>query len=132
MAIIPNAQSFHPTASGTLISYFTPSFQASMDSVIVGMGRDVTIHLPAAKANLRWTDEPFNESTRNIQEIGTPGRLGSNFLRMKTVQVSQVHIRESIGASVDGINLELFEEPRYTGFGGQLLYVISWWKVVNR
>ena len=97
-----------------------------------GQGFVVEPRQTVYKANLRWTDEPFNESTRNIQEIGTPGRLGSNFLRMKTVQVSQVHIRESIGASVDGINLELFEEPRYTGFGGQLLYVISWWKVVNR
>ncbi len=175
MAIIPNSQSFNPAASGTLISSLSAQFHASMDTVLVGMGRDVTIHLPPTKtpcpssecvfnsfykrymgtnekiceackgqgfvvetrqtvytANLRWTDEPFNESRRNIEEKQPVGRMGQNFLRMKTVAVSHDHIRQSIGATVDTINCELFEEPRYTGFGGQLFYVISWWKVVNR
>lgn len=84
-------------------------------------------------ANIRWTNEPFNESNRNIQEAFVPGRLGANFVRIKTVASSKDHIRESIGATIDGVNVELFREPRHTGFGATpLLYVISWWKVVNR
>jgi len=82
------------------------------------------------RANLRWTDEAFNESS-NISEKYKIGRVGQNFLRMKTQAVSMEHIRTSVGATVDTINIELFEEPRYTGFGNNLFYVISWWKVVN-
>ncbi len=175
MAIIPNAQSFPTLASGTLIN-LAPTFQNTIDTVLTGLGRDITIHLPAGKspcpdvtckfnstyqrytgsggkicetckgqgfiveprqtiyiANIRWTNEPFNESTRNIQEVFEPGRLGANFIRTKTVAVSLDHIRESIGATIDGINVELFREPRQTGFGrAPLLYLVSWWKVVNR
>lgn len=83
------------------------------------------------RANLRWTNEAFNEA-RNINERHEVGRIGQNFLRMKTVADSMTHIRQSIGATIDTIDVELFEEPRYTGFGRNLLYVISWWKVVNR
>ena len=175
MAIILNNQTFNPSASGDAIQGLTDDFHAAMDTVLLGMGRDVIIHLPPAKspcpspdcvfnsfykrymgtnekvceackgqgfvvetrqtvylANLRWTDEPFNESRRNIEEKQAVGRMGQNFLRMKTVASSHDHIRQSIGATVDTINCELFEEQRYTGFGGQLLYVVSWWKVVNR
>ena len=147
-----------------------------MDTVLTGLGRDITIHLPPSKspcpditckfnstyqryvgtngkicetcrgqgflvegnqtiyiANIRWTDEPFNESTRNIQEAFPPGRLGANFVRTKTVASSMDHLRQSVGATVDGINVELFMEPRFTGFGAApLLYTITWWKVVNR
>lgn len=146
-----------------------------MDTVLTGLGRDITIHLPPSKspctdvdckynstyqrytgtngkicetcrgqgflvesrqtiyiANIRWTAEPFNEST-GVQEKFPAGRVGVNFVRTKTVATSKDHIRESIGATIDTTNVELFREPRQTGFGRDpLLYVISWWKVVNR
>ena len=175
MAIIPNSQSFGLLASGQIINLKT-DFQTNIDTVLVSLGRDITVHLPPSKsacpdvtcvynstyqryigtngkicetckgqgflvennqtiyiANIRWTNEPFNESTRNIQEVFEPGRLGSNFARVKTVASSKAHLRQSIGATIDGVNVELFREPRHTGFGAApLLYVISWWKVVNR
>ncbi len=175
MAIIPNNQTFPILASGQLIN-LQPAFQTAIDTVLAGLGRDITIHLAASKspcpditcifnstyqrytgpngkicetckgqgflvetnqtiyvANIRWTNEPFNESTRNIQEVFPPGRLGANFVRIKTVASSKDHIRKSIGATIDGENVELFREPRTTGFGrAPLLYVVSWWKVVNR
>ena len=83
-------------------------------------------------ANIRWTDEPFNESTRHIQERHIVGRLGQNFCRTKMQVTARDHVRQSVGATIDGIDVELFEEPRVTGFNGSLLYVVSWWKVANR
>lgn len=146
-----------------------------MDTVLVGLGRNITIHLPPSKgpcpditckynstyqryigtngkicetckgqgflvegrqtiyvANIRWTSEPFNQAT-NILEKFPAGRVGVNFVRTKTVASSKDHVRESIGATIDGNNVELFREPRTTGFGASpLLYLISWWKVVNK
>ena len=175
MAIISNSQAFLPLPSGQLIN-LAPTFKNSIDTVLTGLGRDITIHLPPSKspcpdvdckynstyqryigtngkicetckgqgflvennqtiyiANIRWANEPFNESTRNIQEVFEPGRLGVNFVRIKTVASSIDHVRTSIGATIDEVNVELFKEPRHTGFGrNPLLYVISWWKVVNR
>jgi hypothetical protein len=176
MAIIPNNQSFSVNASGVVLSSLVGDFKTAMDTVIIGLGRDITIHLPPSKspcadvtckynstyqryigtngkvcetckgqgflvennqtvytANIRWTNEPFNESTTNIQEVFEPGRLGANFIRTKTVASSINHIRTSIGATIDGVNVELFREPRQTGFGPTpLLYAVAWWKVVNR
>lgn len=83
-------------------------------------------------ANIRWTDEPFNNQSKRIEEEQAAGRLGADFVRTKTVATAHDHIRQSIGANIDGINVELFEEPRYTGWGQQILYVIAWWKKVNR
>lgn len=83
------------------------------------------------RANLRWTNEPYNNS-KTIAEDQSIGRIGVNFCRVKTVESSMSHIKESIGATIDGINVELFDQPRYTGFAGSLLYTISIWKVVNR
>lgn len=171
MAIIPNAQSFPTLPSGNLIN-LASTFKNTIDTVLTGLGRDITIHLPASKnpcpdvacvfnstygrytgssgkicetckgqgfiietrqtiyiANIRWTNEPFNQ----IEEISVAGRMGVNFVRIKTVASSKTHIRKSIGATIDDVNVELFREPRHTGFGKEpLLYVISWWKVVNR
>jgi len=175
MAIVPNAQSFPTLPSGTLIN-LASTFQNQMDTVLTGLGRDITIHLPSARnpcpdvtckynstyqrytgsngkicetckgqgfiveprqtiyiANIRWTSEPFNESSRNIQEKFPPGRLGVNFVRIKTVASSKNHIETSIGATIDGVNVELIRDPRHTGFGrNPLLYAISWWRNVNR
>lgn len=176
MAIIPNNQSFSPNASGIVISSLSGDFKTAIDTVMLGLGRDITIHLPPSKspcsdvtckynstyqrytgtngricetckgqgflvennqtiyiANIRWANEPFNESTTNIQEKFPLGRLGVNFVRTKTVASSFNHVRTSIGATIDGINVELFQPPRQTGFGASpVLYAISWWKVVNR
>jgi len=176
MAIIPNNQSFSVNASGVVLSSLVGDFKTSMDTVILGLGRDITIHLPPTQnpcpditckfnstyqryigtngkicetckgqgflietrqtvytANIRWTNEPFNENTRNTEEIFPPGRLGVNFVRTKTVNVSRDHVRQSIGATIDGTNVELVREPRDTGFGpSPLIYVVAWWRVVNR
>jgi Zn finger protein HypA/HybF involved in hydrogenase expression len=175
MAIIPNNQAFLPLPSGQLMNLQT-AFKDSMDTVLTGLGRDITIHLPPSKspcsdvtckynstyqrytgtngricetckgqgflvennqtiyiANIRWSNEPFNETVSNSQEVFPPGRLGVNFVRTKTVASSMSHVRTSIGATIDGINVELFQPPRQTGFGRlPVLYAISWWKVVNR
>jgi len=173
MAIVPNSQAFLPLPSGQLIA-LQPQFKDAMDTVLTGLGRDITIHLPAGKnpctdinckynstyqrytgsngkiceackgqgflvepmqtiyiANIRWTNEPFNQASKSIKEISEPGRIGANFVRTKTVASSKDHIRKSIGATIDGENVELFREPRQTAFG-DILYTISWWKVVNR
>jgi hypothetical protein len=83
------------------------------------------------KANIRWTDEPYNES-RSIQESQSFGRIGADFVRTKTVLTSFDHIKVSQMATIDGLNVQLHEEPRYTGFGGSLFYVVAWWKKVNK
>lgn len=175
MGFVPNNQSFAVSSSGS-IAALRGEFETNIDSVLVDLGRDITVHLSPGKsactspnckfnstykrymgingkiceeckgqgffieprytiyrANIRWTNEPFNESSRNIQEVFEPGRLGANFCRIKTKAVSMDHIRESVGATIDGVNVELYREPRHTGFGpSPLLYVVSWWKVMNR
>lgn len=173
MTIISNSQSFSTLPSGLLIN-MRSDFKNSMDTVLTGLGRNITIHLPAGKspcpssdckynstyqrytgingkiceackgqgfiveprqtiylANIRWTNEPFNQANSNIKEISPAGRIGSDFVRTKTVYSSMDHVRKSIGCTIDGINVELFKEPRPIAFG-DLLYTISWWKVVNR
>ena len=175
MTLINNSESFHPNASGNLISNLRDSFEAGIDGVLLSLGRDITIFLPPQKspctsadctfnstyrrymgkdgkvcetcrgqgyildtretiyrANIRWTNEPFDESD-SIKEKFEAGRVGFNFCRTKTKHVSFNHIRQSIGANIDGINVELLREPRQTGFGDSpLLYVVAWWRVVGR
>ena len=176
MAIIVNNQSFSPNASGITISGLAGDFRTAMDTVLLGLGRDITIHLPPGKnacpdvncvfnstykrytgangkicdtckgqgfliepmqtiylANIRWTNEPFNETTRDIEEQHVVGRIKQNFVRTKTVAIAFDHIIQSIGATIDGIDVELYQEPRRTGFGAApLLYTVAWWKAMNR
>lgn len=80
-------------------------------------------------ANIRWTNEPLAD--RDLQEQNVIGRQEANFVRTKTVESSYDHIRQSEGATIDGLNVELFRQPRYVGFAGQLDYVVTWWKAVN-
>jgi len=174
MPLIPNSQTFHASASGTDISAMADNLQECMDSVLLGAGRNITVHLPAGKtpcsssscvfdslykryigengilcevckgqgfiveprytlyvANIRWATEPFNQSSRGTEELYSPGRLGANFVRTKMVASAYDHIKESIGATIDGRNVELFEEPRQTGFGDNLFYTVCWWKANN-
>jgi hypothetical protein len=173
MAIIQNNQAFIPLPSGQLINSLT-TFKNQIDTVLTGLGRNITLHLPPSKspclsvnckynstyqiytgingkvcescrgqgfvietrqtiyiANIRWTNEPFNEGSNSIEKF-EPGRFGVNFVRTKTVDSSFEHINTSVGATIDGVNVELIRQPRHTGFGrAPLLYVVSWWKEVN-
>lgn len=83
------------------------------------------------RANIRWADEAYNEA-RSIQESQPYGRLGVDFVRTKTVATSFDHVKQSQMATIDGLNVQLHEEPRYTGFAGELFYVVAWWKKVNK
>lgn len=77
------------------------------------------------KANIRWTNQPFGDDT-NV------ARTSENYVRTKTVASSFQHIKESIGATIDGINVELLQQPRTTGFGpNPLLYCVAVWKIVD-
>lgn len=83
------------------------------------------------RANIRWTNEPFDNLRGQKEEIGTLSREDANFVRTKTVIESYDDIRNSKSASVDNIHVELVREPRKIGFAGNLHYVVSWWKVIN-
>lgn len=154
MVQIGNSQSFIAGASGIVGgTTMQDMFQTAMDGVMVGLGRDVVVHLPPSKspcassdciynstyqryigrdgkicetcrgqgfvleprwtvyrANIRWTDEPYNEA-RNPQEKYEPGRLGQDFVRTKFVAAAFDHIKQSVGATIDGVDVELFEQP---------------------
>jgi hypothetical protein len=175
MGQISNSQSFIAGASGVLgTTAQQNTFKRAIDSVMVGLGRDFTIHLPPAKSpctstdcrynsmyerwigannkaceacrgqgftleprwtvyrgNIRWTDEAFNEST-TTKELNEVGRIGQNFVRTKTVYSSLSDVRSAIGATIDGIDVLLHNEPRVTGFGDRMLYVVTFWKVANK
>lgn len=85
------------------------------------------------KANIRWTDNPYTDSTSSAEPVDMQvGRFGVNFVRTKTVAESFTNIQGSVGATIDGIDVELFHQPRYTAWGPQLLYVATYWKVTGR
>lgn len=176
MSTVNNSQSFTAGASGIIGAGAQAKFKRAMDINMVGLGRDIIIHLPPAKtdctdpsseydsfydkhmsvtgavcetckgqgfyveprqtiyrANVRWTDEPYNlnrfgSTTERDFEFG---RKGVNFCRTKTVSSSFQHVSESIGATIDGQNVEIFEAPRYTAFG-DVLYVVTFWQVASR
>jgi hypothetical protein len=172
MAVIPNSQSFAAAASGMTLENLEPTWKAGIDAVMLGLGRDITLHLPPSKlpcndagcrfnssykkfmnadgsicrtctgqgwileprqtvyrANIRWVDQAMAES--DFQESNLAGRIMPNHVRTKTVAASYQHIQECVGATIDGINVELFEEPRYTGMVN-VHYVVAIWKRVNR
>jgi len=172
MAIIPNNQSFHPQASGTLISGLSSIFKQNMDTVLLG-GRDIIIHLPPKKtpcvagckynstykrymgnnqalcpsckgdgfkketrqtiyrANIRQTDEPLSDSVTSGEDT-VGGRVYRTLISTKTVIESYDHILQSEGATIDGIHCTLWNDPRTTGWNGQLYYVISYWQKANK
>lgn len=77
------------------------------------------------KANIRWTNQPWGDDN-NI------ARTSENFVRTKTVASAFNHIKDSVGATIDNVNVELLQEPRTTGFGASpLLYCVAVWKVVD-
>lgn len=78
------------------------------------------------RANIRWMNQPYADK-------GNATRTEENFVRTKTVAASYDHIKDSIGATIDGINVEVYQEPRTSGFGETpLLYTIAYWKRVDR
>lgn len=79
----------------------------------------------AYKANIRWTNQPYGDDNNVV-------RTSENFVRTKTVAASINHIKASVGATIDGVNVEILQQPRTTGFGATpLLYCITVWKVVD-
>lgn len=101
-------------------------------STCKGQGFIIEPNYTIYRANIRWTDEPFNKGSGPLA-VTEPvyGRLGYNFVRTKTTIESFEHIKSSIGATIDGVRVQLFEEPRQTGWGPNLLYVVAFWKVIN-
>jgi hypothetical protein len=83
------------------------------------------------RCNRRWTNEAYDKALNTGQET-TGGRIVGNFVRVKTVIDSFDHIERSIGATIDGVKVKLYKEPRKTGFGDQLYYVISWWERMGK
>lgn len=80
--------------------------------------------------NKRWTNEPLDQSETGGKD--TPaGRIYGNFVRTKTVIESFDHIQQCLGATIDNSKVKLYREPRKTGLGDQLYYVIAWWERVN-
>jgi hypothetical protein len=174
MTLLSNLQSFAPGASGTAISNLTPVFHTGMDSVLLGMGRNITLHLQPSKskctaagcrfnstyqkfigpdgqpcracggqgffleprqtvymANIRWLDDSLAGPSTNGEAM-TAGRVMDADVRTKTVAVSMNDILNCVAAEIDGIPVRLKGEPRRTGFGGQLLYVVAFWENASK
>jgi len=83
------------------------------------------------RANIRWTDEPLN-MTRGGGEDTPAGRVFESLVRTKTHIASLDHINQSISATIDGIKCTLWEEPRVTGWGNNLYFVVAFWKKANK
>lgn len=83
------------------------------------------------RANIRWTDEPVF-STRSGGEDTPAGKVFDADVRTKTVIESFNHIQQAESANIDGVKCSVWQEPRQTGFGGTLLYVVTWWKRSNK
>jgi len=96
-----------------------------------GRGFIVDPRFTVYKCNRRWTNEAFDKPLNTGQET-TGGRIVGNFVRTKTIIDSFDHIEQSIGATIDGEKVKLYKEPRKTGFGDELYYVVSWWERMNK
>lgn len=83
------------------------------------------------KCNRRWTNEPLDQALSGNQAT-QGGRIYGNFVRVKTVIESFNHIQDSLGATLDGVKIKLYREPRKTGWANTNLYVISWWERANK
>lgn len=83
------------------------------------------------RANIRHTDESL-ASPRGGGENTPAGRVYEALIRTKTVIESYNHILLAETAEIDGIKCTLWNDPRQTGFGDTLLYVIAFWKKVNK
>ena len=173
MALVPNNESFHPQASGSLVTNHLDIFQKKMDSVLLG-GDTITLDLPAGatdcpdptckfnstygqfqglngalcrtcrgkgsiyehretiyRCNRRWTNEPI-EKTLNGGQSTPGGRIHTNYVRVKTRIESFDDIMSATGATIDGQKVQMYKEPRKTGWNGQIFYVITWWERASK
>jgi hypothetical protein len=172
MAIVTNTQSFEAGASGIFTPTLISRWKTGIDTVLLSLGRDITLHLSPTKmacpdpsctfnssymqyigaggtlcltcagkgfiyeprqtlytANIRWINEPL-AGDRFVEE-SIAGRIFQNIVRTKTVIDSFDHINESVGATIDGLNVEIFREPRKTSFVDPT-YVVTFWKRVDK
>lgn len=83
------------------------------------------------KCNRRWTNEPFDRPLVGRQN-NEGGRIYGNFVRTKTHIASFNFISQSLGATIDGLKVKLFQEPRKTGWNNEIFYVIAWWQRTNK
>lgn len=117
-----------PCLAGCVFNSFYKKFTNATNQICSdcrGEGSVNETRQVAYKANIRWMNQPYDD-------VGQPVRTSENYVRTKMQVGAFDHIKESIGANVDGTNIELFQEPRKTGFMSQLLYVVAIWKVVDR
>lgn len=91
----------------------------------VNIGRQTTY-----KCNRRWTNEPYEQLGQGEDTVG--GRIIGNFVRVKTHIASLAHIKEAKGATLDGVKITLYEEPRKTGWADQVYYLVSWWEKAQK
>lgn len=73
MSLINNLQSFSAGASGTAIQNLTPVFKTAMDSILLGMGRNISLHLQPTKTKCPSTNCRFNDTYKKF--IGQNGTI---------------------------------------------------------
>jgi hypothetical protein len=83
------------------------------------------------RANIRWTDEGLNDP-RGGGEDTPAGKVYESLVRTKTHIASLNHINQSLGATIDGVKCTLWNEPRTTGWGNTLYFVVCFWKKANK
>lgn len=95
MAIVSNNQSFSPAASGTIIQNMASQFQAAMDTVLLGMGRDITLHLPPNKTRCPANCRHNQAYQKFIGPNGQPCRtcFGQGFILEPRQTVYRANIR---------------------------------------
>jgi hypothetical protein len=79
------------------------------------------------RANIRWTHNPFNDAVLGGDNT-VAARNSRAYVRTKTVYDSYADIMASVAATVDGINVQLQDDPQVTSFGPNNLYVVTIWR----
>jgi len=95
-------------------------------STCMGKGKIYEHRQTIYKCNRRWENRPIDRALTGGQAT-EGGRVHADVVRIKTHIASFDHIMQSLGATLNGQKLKMIEEPRKTGWGSELFYVISWW-----
>jgi hypothetical protein len=95
MAVISNNQTFSASASGTTIQGAATQFRAAMDSVLLGMGRNITLHLQPSQVRCPDPTCRFNDVYKKfIGANGAPCRTcgGTGFFleTRQTVYIANI------------------------------------------